>query len=171
MTKKRHPAALKSKQLIQDALMEILRFKGFQDITVSELCERANVSRRTFYRHYRNTIEVLEEASSTITANFSKALEANYDHSERDFLLGYFEFWESHKEMLIFLSKNNLIQLLFMPGMLAFAEFRQSEIDDIQVIFNYGGLWSVLSFWLNSPKLKLMPADIVDNLLSDYKIY
>lgn len=171
MTKKRHPAALKSKQLIQDALIQILRFKGFQDITVSEVCERANVSRRTFYRHYKNTIEVLEEASSIITANFSKALETKYDQNERDFLLAYFEFWESHKEMLIFLSKNNLIHMLFMPGMLAFAEFRQRDIDDIQIIFSYGGLWSVLSFWLNSPKLKLMPADIVDNLLSDYKIY
>ena len=170
MAKKQHPAALESKRLIQNALMETLRYKGFQDITVSEICDKANVSRRTFYRHYKNTVEVLEKASSMIIDGFSKALEARNNHCERAFLLGYFEFWELHKEMLIILSKNNLIHLLFMPGMLAFAKFQQSNLDDIQLIFDYGGLWSVLTFWLNSPGLKLKPTDIVDNLLAGSKI-
>lgn len=127
---------------------------------------RAGVSRRTFYRHYKNTVEVLEEVSKEVTANFSKALEAKYSHSKREFLLGYFEFWQSHQEMLIVLSKNNLIHLLFMPGMLAFAKFWQKDLDDIKLIYHYGGLWSMLSYWLNSPKSKLNPTDIVEDLLT-----
>lgn len=166
MTRKQHPAALKSKQLIKSALIEILQFKEFQDITVSELCDRADVSRRTFYRHYKNIVEVLEEATSIITENFSEALETKFNRGEKEFLLGYFEFWESHKKMLITLSKSHLINLLFMPGMLAFAKFQQKDMDDIQLIFNYGGLWSVLTFWLNSSNSELKPTDIVDDLLS-----
>lgn len=166
MEKKQHPAALKSKQLIQNALIDILRVKNFQDITVSQLCDRAGVSRRTFYRHYKNIVDVLEEITSVISENFSKALAANHERSEKEFLLSYFEFWKSHKKMLILLSKNNLIHLLFMPGMLAFAKYKQKDLEDIQLIFNYGGLWSVLTFWLNSPNADRNPDEIVDNLIA-----
>ncbi len=84
--------------------------------------------------------------------------------------MGYFKFWESHKEMLTVLSKNNLIHHLFMPGMVAFAGFRGKDIEDIQLIFNYGGLWSVLTFWLTSHNSKLKPADIVDELLLETNV-
>lgn len=46
---------------IKDALLELLRTKDFGDITVADLCRVAEISRGTFYLHYTNIPEVLEE--------------------------------------------------------------------------------------------------------------
>lgn len=45
----RNPAALRSQALMMDALDGLMREKGFQEITVSDICRRAGVSRQTFY--------------------------------------------------------------------------------------------------------------------------
>ena len=41
--------AVLSQQLISDALLSILEEKAFEDISISELCKKAQVSRQTFY--------------------------------------------------------------------------------------------------------------------------
>ena len=53
------------------ALLSLLEKKPFEYVTVSELCEAAEVNRSTFYLHYENTSDVLKEASAYVLDNFS----------------------------------------------------------------------------------------------------
>lgn len=39
---------------IVDALFELSREKGFESVTVGDICERVGVSRQTFYRHFES---------------------------------------------------------------------------------------------------------------------
>ena len=48
---------------MNDALLTILEKKPFEYITVSELCEMAEVNRSTFYLHYENTADLLAETT------------------------------------------------------------------------------------------------------------
>ena len=48
----------KSKKAIKEALLEIMYEKDFNDITVSELLKKANISRGTFYAHFKNLEDV-----------------------------------------------------------------------------------------------------------------
>lgn len=50
-----------TKNLIKDALLELLRAEAYDRITVSALCKRAEITRATFYLHYQNLDEVLDE--------------------------------------------------------------------------------------------------------------
>lgn len=52
---------LLTKGLIKEAFLELKRAHALADIKVTDLCERAGIGRGTFYRHYRNMTEVLEE--------------------------------------------------------------------------------------------------------------
>ncbi len=44
------------------ALISLLDEKAFDYITVKEICKKAGVNRSTFYLHYENTVDLLEEA-------------------------------------------------------------------------------------------------------------
>ncbi len=44
------------------ALISLLDKKAFDFITVKEICNEAGVNRSTFYLHYENTVDLLEEA-------------------------------------------------------------------------------------------------------------
>jgi len=56
---------------MDEALIFLLEKKPFEYITVSEICKTAGVNRSTFYLHYENTLELLNEAARLLLDNFS----------------------------------------------------------------------------------------------------
>ena len=53
------------------ALLSLLEKKPFAYITISEICEKAGVNRSTFYLHYENTSDLLNETTTYVLDNFS----------------------------------------------------------------------------------------------------
>ena len=53
------------------ALLSLLEKKPFEYITISEICETAEVSRSTFYLHYENTSDLLKETTAYVLDNFA----------------------------------------------------------------------------------------------------
>ena len=62
-----YKSALKSKKLIKNSFSELLQKKDFEKITVTEIVNRAGLNRGTFYAHYRNTVDVLEEIEKDVS--------------------------------------------------------------------------------------------------------
>ncbi len=52
------------------ALLELLEKKDFEYITIKEICAKAGVSRSTFYLHYQNTRDLLDEVARYILDGF-----------------------------------------------------------------------------------------------------
>lgn len=50
----------KTKKNVKDSFIKLLTEKPFDDITVTELCEAAGMSRITFYTHYSDKYELTE---------------------------------------------------------------------------------------------------------------
>ena len=44
----------RTRHLLSAAFVQLMREKGYSAITVSDLIERANIGRSTFYSHYRD---------------------------------------------------------------------------------------------------------------------
>lgn len=54
---------LKTKTNLKQNLMKMLYKKSFEQITVKELCDVSNTSRVTFYTHYRDKYELVDDIS------------------------------------------------------------------------------------------------------------
>ena len=52
---------LYTRSVIKDALLEALGEKTFEQITVTDVCRRAEITRATYYLHYQSLTEVLDE--------------------------------------------------------------------------------------------------------------
>lgn len=50
-----------TKKVIRDTFFSLLREKNVKQITVTELCEKAEINRATFYKHYRDAFDLLEQ--------------------------------------------------------------------------------------------------------------
>ena len=59
MTDKNDRRSQRTRHLLGEALIELMREKGYSAITVSDVIERANVGRSTFYAHYRDKDDLL----------------------------------------------------------------------------------------------------------------
>jgi len=60
-----------TRKLFRDALIELLQTKPLQKITVKEICEKADLNRTTFYLHYDDQEQLLDE----IIENFKEGLD------------------------------------------------------------------------------------------------
>lgn len=69
------------------AMIEILEKKDFEYITVKEVCEKAGVNRSTFYLHYGNTYDLLEETGKYLENDFFSYFSAHADKNNEKKLI------------------------------------------------------------------------------------
>src|SRR3712207_3705562 len=61
---------------IEAAALELFRARGFDHVTVEDVCAEAGVAPATFYRHFGTKEEVVFAYREDFTAALSRALEA-----------------------------------------------------------------------------------------------
>ncbi len=71
---------IRTKKAIRNALFELMEAKSIDDISISELTAAANVNRRTFYTHYRNMTDILEEIEAELVFELTSMLKS-IDHT------------------------------------------------------------------------------------------
>ena len=59
MDKKQDLRVIKTKNLLYQTLIELMKDKTFEEIKVSDICSKAMVNRSTFYAHYEDKYELL----------------------------------------------------------------------------------------------------------------
>ena len=69
-------------QYMNEALLELLNKKEYEYISVKELCNKAGVNRSTFYLHYENMDDLLNETIENIT----NKLVSYYDINGKEFI-------------------------------------------------------------------------------------
>lgn len=106
--------------LMDEALILLLEKKEFEYITVKEICIKAGVNRSTFYLHYENTNELLEETMENIIQKF-QTYYPNQSFSNKmksdnlqdlyfitpEYLKPYLQFIKDHKKLFMVYSKNS----------------------------------------------------------------
>jgi AcrR family transcriptional regulator len=62
---------LKTRKLIRDSFIKLMDEKGFENITVNDISEKAQINRSTFYLHYTDKYELLDR---TVEESIEKLL-------------------------------------------------------------------------------------------------
>jgi len=56
----------RTKTAIYSALVDLIGEKGFKAVTVSDISERADINRGTFYKHYRDKFDLFQQIEAEI---------------------------------------------------------------------------------------------------------
>ncbi|TFE22687.1 TetR/AcrR family transcriptional regulator [Cohnella luojiensis] len=62
MKDKTDPRIIRTKLLLRNALIDLLDEKGFEGTTIRDLMQKAGLNRGTFYLHYRDKYDLLEQS-------------------------------------------------------------------------------------------------------------
>jgi len=139
-----------SKSLLLDAFLLFLEHKSFDEISISELCRKAGISRQTFYSNYKNKEDVLLEHLDNILNEFYSRNLSKLEYDEVFHILS-----------VIFTKYHHFLQNLFRANLDYQIMFRferlvqqmNSEFQDHSHIeyfncFFAGGIHLVLRKWL-----------------------
>ena len=157
--KKKNPMAEKSKKWLTDALLEIMKNKPYNKITIKEISDKALLSRRTFYRNFNSKDEVLSLKMEYICREYISYFSGEQNLSYKNIIHIYFKFWKDHLDFLLALDKSDLLYLMlqkfneYLPLIYNHFKghlhlFKNREHLEYALYFSSGGLWNVLLKWI-----------------------
>lgn len=101
-------SALRSQHRIADALFSLMQRKSFQQITVTELCEEAEIGRKTFYRNFELKEDVVEFRLDDLCARYKGEIQGMTVEGQ---LRHHLEFVHRNAEYFIALYRNGFYQM------------------------------------------------------------
>lgn len=92
---------LKSQEAIKKAILELMTEKNFDDITIRDISDRANVNRGTIYLHYMDKFDLLDKI---IEEHINNLRELCHTASEMSFQEGNYVWFEYFADNHLFFS-------------------------------------------------------------------
>ena len=84
------------------ALLSLLKTEKFKNITITQLCQEANLSRKTFYENFKKKDDLL---SYFVNAG---CIAYNKTDTKEEPLLHYFRYWYNLQDWVLALIENNM---------------------------------------------------------------
>ena len=81
MTKPVDRRSTRTRTALRDALLGLIAERGWDEIAVQDLCERANIGRSTFYLHYPNKDALLQGGLEGLQAELQRQARARSDNA------------------------------------------------------------------------------------------
>lgn len=93
-----------TRELIRKAFMTLLEEKPIDGITIKALCEQAGINRGTFYAHYQDIYDLLEQLEAELLAALTEALspilqDADSEHSLVNICTSIFQCLKDNADM------------------------------------------------------------------------
>ena len=143
---------------LEQGLLSIMEHKHFDEISVSDLCDRMGIPRKSFYRYFSSK-------DGALRALLDHTLMEFYDTGSLEGLRGgtpvgdlerFFLFWKNHKRLLDAVQRSNLGGMLveravslakqeeLMPG---YVREWENMMKDVAMSFVVCGLMSMVLQW------------------------
>lgn len=76
---------IKTKKAIRIAFSELIKDKSVEQIKITELTEKADIDRRTFYFHYNTVMDIVLEIENEVIAELDKQIAKDKDLDINEF--------------------------------------------------------------------------------------
>lgn len=177
--KKEYRSSIRSRRLIRQAFLDLLKEKPFEKITITDIVNRADLNRSTFYAHYPDIFGIVEELEDEVVqkniALIEKIQYRNIFTDPTPYLEGIAAMLEENKELLTCLGHAQLNRTrlekfykLMIRDVLTRSSIpehiRTSPEFAIRVHFFIGGIVNAYLQWADG-SLDYSPAEISQQIV------
>lgn len=173
-SKSTDPRALRTRLALREGLMEKVIEKPFRDITINDIADSADVNRATFYLHYEDKYDLLEDVADNLLTEIREEIEKKLDfdpakprfipyevHQERmHIVLSHLQQYGAFYKAMIGKNGEPLFYTMFRDGasvwiqttLTKVLEHHNKPVDhdliEMMVRFQSAGHFDVLAWWL-----------------------
>lgn len=177
----------KTDKMIKDAFIELADTIGFEKITVMNLTKKAMISRTTFYSHYKDKYDLLEQIENEILDGMKnevldgiKNITTEYYSIDNNFsfILKIYKYVEKNKQIFKLLYCNNIDESFYFKFYGTLKTLYNNNIDTsmIEIPENYAinliisVHTSIISEWIKSG-MKERPEELISMFLNTIKYF
>lgn len=158
MNNTKNPNAVRSKNMITDALLKLMEKYPYKEITVKQIVLETDLVRKTFYRNFSSKDDVLNSYIVSIISEYIN----NISNTEEKVFKVIFDFCNKYKDFLLMLDKNKMLYLLslnlnkYIPLVYEkicvtknpFAKSFDGLEPKYPIAFNIGAVCGVIEKWI-----------------------
>lgn len=153
--------AEQSKKKIVNALLVVMQQYDYKEITITQLAQEAKLSRKTFYRLFKDKEDVLSYLFENLYIECFEQIKSQPTQGYWDIVQCYFDFWEKNKSVLNIFKQSILLPVLF-DGAYKYSfsifEYGHSKEEAEQfsmhlpylLAYSLGGMHSMLLKWVEN---------------------
>lgn len=153
-----------TRESLSIALIYLMNEKPFEKISITELVERAGVSRTAFYRNYESKEDLLSEIGKSLISRMHELNGMNRNGKlSYDWYLELFKTIKEHKESFsLFINANLTAKMLFNQNTFVDVVFPSSEkTERYRLIAEEGAMNNVITTWF-SEGMKESPEEMAE---------
>ena len=170
-----------TKMMLKEALLKLLHTRQLNKITITDLCRESGINRATFYRHYEEPKDILNEIRYSIFEDIKNIeKQSNINSSEDQLLEQVCQYFFENRELLNILFKYrndedfvlliNEICRQRIPHLRKLGYMKDYDDESLKLSTCYfaGGIYYILRQWLSEPieKSPKEIARIIQNVLN-----
>jgi len=153
-----------TKRMLQEGLLRLLKSKDISKINVTELCNESGINRATFYRHYEQPRDILDDIRRNMSLEVKKLADKNRTHSNTlPWLEDICNYFYENRDMLSILFKcrtdEEFVDLINELYQKQYSLIKHSDItnthDDtslkLATYYVSGGIIYMLRQWILEP--------------------
>ena len=157
---KNNQRVMQTKLTIRHTFLKLLKKRKFEEVTVTDICKDAKITRGTFYRYYKSTFALMDQLRNNLAKEIIALIKKRFDDADWNILPAIFEVLKkSDPEVVrVALNKKNGSQCLgrifaslkeaIRPTVMR--EIKMITNDDFDYLYAYitTGISGILILWV-----------------------
>lgn len=150
-----------TKKVIKETFIDLLQEKDINKISVSELCQKCDINRATFYRYYIDIYDLLEKIEQELIDKLKQMLLTYKNYSIKDLVKEYLKVVLENKELIriLFTNSKNLnflnefIEYFYENCKLKLFDglyYQNEEEKNLDTIFVVNGTLGIIYYWVEN---------------------
>jgi AcrR family transcriptional regulator len=166
----------KTRLALRDALLSLLADRGWDELNIQEICDRANVGRSTFYIHYRSKEDLLAEGLNDLRDALRLIKPDNAAaHPPLAFMPGLLAHMVEQRQIfktVIGRRSGHSIERRFRDMVFQLIEHDLARLSlpslQHQLLARYtaGGVVDIMAWWVDAPEAPKV--DVLERLLKEF---
>lgn len=142
----------KTKKAFHDALLDIMMEKSLENITVTELCARADTNRSTFYKYYDIPADCFHEIADQVINEIIDCTKTKEVKTVREFFEIYFKSASENRTLFRALHRTDIFNSYITRLVDEFIKIKiiDSATDELTTRFVCYGFFGVTADWLEN---------------------
>ena len=160
----------KSQEKIEKTFLQLIQKKNIEEISVSTICELAELNRSTFYANYIDIYDLAEKIKKNMEVEFAQFQLSNNSKQDSN---GYLNMFRYIKDNQIFFKTYFKLESLFIDKPTQYhielaEKYYDNKYIDYHIEFFRAGLNAIIKKWLYNG-CKETPEEINEIIISEYK--